>query len=59
MNKQEWEARRQQLKMWLRMMDNEASFDTEEGRAYARLLLKLVMVEMEIVSLEKEKIARL
>ena len=54
----EWKAHRQQLRSWLRMMDSEASFDTEEGRSYARLLLKLVMVEMKIEALEKEKIAR-
>ncbi|MFC5405097.1 hypothetical protein [Cohnella soli] len=41
----------------LRTMDAEASFDTEEGRVYANTLVKLVMIEMQIEAIQKEKIA--
>lgn len=39
------------------MLDKEASLQTWEGMAYARTLVKLVLIELEIGGLEKEKIA--
>lgn len=55
---QELLARRNQLTAAVRMMDRNALFDTEEGRVYAHTLVKLVMIEMQIESHKKEKIAR-
>lgn len=55
---QELLEKRNRLKEVLRLMDKNASFETEEGRAYAQTLLKLVMIEMQIEALEKEGIAR-
>ncbi|NTZ20471.1 hypothetical protein EXW96_23955 [Paenibacillus sp. JMULE4] len=56
---QELMRKRNQLKAVMRMMDRNASFDTEEGRVYAQTLVKLVVIEMQIEALEKEKIARM
>ncbi|WP_159887562.1 hypothetical protein [Paenibacillus puerhi] len=56
---QELMARKRQLKAVMRMMESDASFDTEEGRMYASLLVKLVVVEMHIEAQEKEKIAHI
>jgi hypothetical protein len=52
---------RKQKQFWLsvkRMLDKDSSFDTEEGRQYARVLTKLVLIELEIEQIEKEKAAR-
>lgn len=57
-NVQELLARRNQLAATVQMMDQNARFDTEEGRVYAHTLVKLVMIEMQIEAQEKEKIAR-
>ncbi|CAM3647216.1 MULTISPECIES: hypothetical protein [Paenibacillaceae] len=57
-NVQDLLARRNQLMAAMRMMDRNASFDTEEGRVYAHTLVKLVMIEMQIEAQEKEKVAR-
>lgn len=51
-------ARRSWLTSTMRMMDRNASFDTEEGRVYANTLVRLVMIQMQIEAQEKEKIAR-
>ncbi|MGN7454441.1 hypothetical protein ACTHPH_06475 [Paenibacillus pasadenensis] len=42
----------------MQMMDREASFNTEEGRAYCQLLVKVTLVQIEIDQLKKEKAAR-
>lgn len=55
---QELLARRSWLTSTMRMMDRNASFDTEEGREYANTLVRLVMIQMQIEAQEKEKIAR-
>ncbi|MFD1135619.1 hypothetical protein [Paenibacillus urinalis] len=55
---QELLASKRKLSSTMRMMDRNARFDTEEGRVYAQMLVKLVVVEMKIETLEKEKIAR-
>jgi len=39
-------------------MDSQASFDTEEGRAYAQVLVKLVVIEMKMEALQKKKAAQ-
>lgn len=54
---QELLARKRQLMAVLWMVDRNASFDTEEGRVYAQTLVKLVLIEMQIESKQKEKIA--
>ncbi|WP_181592665.1 hypothetical protein [Paenibacillus sp. YN15] len=46
--------RKKQLKAILRMMDSEASFQTEEGRAYANLLVKVTLIQIQIDELQKE-----
>ncbi len=40
-----------------RMLDSEASFQTWEGWAYTRCLTELVLVELELEAIEKEKAA--
>lgn len=55
---QELLARRSWLTSTMRMLDRNASFDTEEGREYANTLVRLVMIQMQIEAQEKEKIAR-
>lgn len=45
--------RKKQLKAILRMMDSEASFQTEEGRAYANLLVKITLIQIQIDGLQK------
>ncbi|OBZ17101.1 hypothetical protein [Bacillus sp. FJAT-26390] len=54
---QELLTRKDQLTAAMRMMDRNASFETEEGRVYAQTLVKLVLIEMQIEFKQKEKIA--
>ena len=52
---------RKQKQFWLsvkRMLDKDASIYTWEGMQYARVLTKLVLIELEIEQIEKEKAAR-
>lgn len=52
---------RKQKQFWLlviRTMDKNAPMYTEEGMQYARVLTKLVLIELEIEQIEKEKAAR-
>lgn len=52
---------RKQKQFWLsvkRMLDKDAPMHTEEGMQYARVLAKLVLIELEIEQIEKEKAAR-
>lgn len=52
---------RRQKQFWLlviRTMDKNAPMYTEEGMQYARVLTKLVLIELEIEQIEKEKAAR-
>lgn len=52
---------RKQKQFWLsvkRMLDKNAPMHTEEGMQYARVLTKLVLIELEIEQIEKEKAAR-
>lgn len=52
---------RKQKQFWLsvkRMLDKDAPMHTEEGMQYARVLTKLVLIELEIEQIEKEKAAR-
>jgi len=51
----------EQKQFWLsvkRTMDKDAPMHTEEGMQYARVLTKLVLIELEIEQIEKEKAAR-
>jgi len=41
-----------------RTLDKDAPMHTEEGFQYARVLTKLVLIELEIEQIEKEKAAR-
>jgi hypothetical protein len=50
-----------QKQFWLsvkRTLDKDAPMYTEEGMQYARVLTKLVLIELEIEQIEKEKAAR-
>lgn len=49
---------KQRLKSAMQMMDSQASFETEEGRVYAQVLVKLVVIEMQMEALEKKKAAQ-
>jgi len=52
---------RKQKQFWLsvkRTLDKDAPLYTEEGMQYARVLVKLVLIELEIEQIEKEKAAR-
>jgi hypothetical protein len=52
---------RKQKQFWLsvkRTLDKDAPMHTEEGFQYARVLTKLVLIELEIEQIEKEKAAR-
>ena len=52
---------RKQKQFWLsvkRTLDKDAPLHTEEGMQYARVLVKLVLIELEIEQIEKEKAAR-
>lgn len=48
---------KQQLNNVKSMLDREASFQTWDGWAYTRCLTELVLVELEIEAIEKEKAA--
>lgn len=51
----------EQKQFWLsvrRTMDKDAPMHLEEGMQYARVLTKLVLIELEIEQIEKEKVAR-
>ncbi|MDA5109480.1 hypothetical protein O3V59_14010 [Brevibacillus thermoruber] len=54
---------RKQKQFWLsvkRTLDKDAPMHSEEGFQYARVLTKLVLIELEIEEIEgKEKAARL
>ncbi|MGF9911568.1 hypothetical protein ABEX47_22185 [Paenibacillus ehimensis] len=50
-----------QKQFWMsvkRTLDKDAPMHTEEGFQYARVLTKLVLIELEIEQIEKEKAAR-
>ncbi|MGG4034184.1 hypothetical protein ABEV74_10875 [Paenibacillus cisolokensis] len=50
-----------QKQFWMsvkRTLDKDAPMHTEEGFQYARVLTKLVLIELEIAQIEKEKAAR-
>lgn len=52
---------RKQKQFWLsvkRTLDKDAPMHSEEGFQYARVLTKLVLIELEIEQIEKEKAAR-
>lgn len=52
---------RKQKQFWLsvkRTLDKNAPMYSEEGIQYARVLTKLVLIELEIELIEKEKAAR-
>jgi hypothetical protein len=52
---------RKEKQFWLsvkRTLDKDAPLHTEEGMQYARVLTKLVLIELEIEQIEKEKAAR-
>lgn len=42
-----------QLTRIKRSLDNEASFDTWEGKTYAHILAKLALIELELEEIEK------
>mgnify|MGYP001194405090 CR=1 FL=1 len=51
----------QQREFWLSVkstMDADAPLHTEEGMHYARVLTKLILIELEIEQIEKEKAAQ-
>lgn len=55
---QELVQKRNQLKEVLLMMDKDASLESEEGRIYCQLLVRVTVIQLEIESLlNKEKIA--
>jgi hypothetical protein len=45
--------KKKQLKELRSMMDKDAELYTEEGMAYSKLLVKLVLIELEIEDMEK------
>jgi hypothetical protein len=50
-----------QKQFWMsvkRTLDKDAPMHTEEGFQYARVLTKLVLIELEIEQIKKEKAAR-
>ncbi|MBN2981555.1 hypothetical protein [Cohnella algarum] len=50
-----------QKQFWMsvkRTLDKDAPMHTEEGFQYARVLTKLVLIELEIEQIEKEKAAQ-
>jgi hypothetical protein len=52
---------RKEKQFWLsvkRTLDKDAPLYTEEGMQYTRVLVKLVLIELEIEQIEKEKAAR-
>lgn len=51
-------AKKNQLMAIMQTMDRNASFDSEEGRAYANFLVRTTMIQLEIDELKKEKAAR-
>lgn len=48
---------KKRLRLSMQTLDREASFDTEDGRKYTRVLVKLVMIEMQMEAIEKKKAA--
>ncbi|MEK3884956.1 hypothetical protein [Paenibacillus sp. PL2-23] len=55
---QELVQKRNQLKEVLLMMDKDGSLESEEGRIYCQLLVRVTVIQLEIESLlNKEKIA--
>ncbi|WP_059050400.1 hypothetical protein [Paenibacillus senegalimassiliensis] len=38
----------------MEMMDTNTHFDSEEGRRYAQVLVRLVLINMQIEEIEKE-----
>jgi len=47
-------TRKASLMRAMQTMDNDADFDTEDGRRYAQALVKLVLIQMQIEETEKE-----
>lgn len=52
---QELLKQKKQLKEFKRTLDKNASLETWEGMMYARTLTRLVLIELELESMEKEK----
>lgn len=50
--------RKRELMLILRLLDKDAPLYTWEGMWYARVLAKLVLIQLEIDQIEKEKAAR-
>ncbi|MFC6334264.1 hypothetical protein ACFP56_16670 [Paenibacillus septentrionalis] len=51
---QHLKAQKAKLVSEMQWMDKDASFDTEEGRRYAKALVKLVLINMQIEEKEKK-----
>ena len=50
--------RKRELILTRRLLDKDAPLNTWEGTQYARMLVKLVLIQLEIDQIEKEKAAR-
>lgn len=50
--------RKRQLMLTRRLLDKDAPLHTWEGMQYARVLVELVLIQLEIDQIEKEKAAR-
>ncbi|WP_432775647.1 hypothetical protein AAFJ72_21275 [Brevibacillus gelatini] len=50
--------RKRQLMLTRRLLDKDAPLNTWEGMQYARVLVELVLIQLEIDQIEKEKAAR-
>lgn len=54
------ELKRQKAELikWKRTLDSSASLQNWEGRMYAEAALKLILINLELDALQKEKAAR-
>ncbi|MBW5444755.1 hypothetical protein GE107_01575 [Cohnella sp. CFH 77786] len=50
---QDLRKQKKQLREYKRTLDKDAPFSTEEGARYARVLTKLVLIELELEEMEK------
>lgn len=46
------------LQAAMQMMDEDAQFDSEDGRRYAQALVKLVLINMQIEDTDKKRAAQ-
>ncbi|MNW37777.1 hypothetical protein D3C74_148290 [compost metagenome] len=51
-------AQKARLQAAIRIMDIDAQFDSEDGRRYAQVLVKLVLINMQIEETEKKRAAQ-